>query len=94
MGTKNKPGAYDCYAHADPDEPMFVLLARNPSASLLVGLWALIRERTGEDPEKVEEARACADAMEKWLREHIKPEKLERAKAMTKIWSTFEFGGK
>lgn len=29
MGTKNNPGAFDCYANAEPDEPMFVLLARD-----------------------------------------------------------------
>jgi hypothetical protein len=29
MGTKNQPGKFDtCYANADPDEPMFVLLGK------------------------------------------------------------------
>ena len=23
MSTKNNPGSYDCYANADPDEPMW-----------------------------------------------------------------------
>lgn len=60
MGTKDKPGDFDCYAAAAPDEPMFVLLARDPSAPLLVSLWATIREKLGnEDPAKVEEARGC-----------------------------------
>lgn len=30
MGTKNNPGKFDCYDAALPDEPMFVLLARDP----------------------------------------------------------------
>jgi hypothetical protein len=43
MGTKNNPGAYDCYANAEPDEPMFILLARDPSAPWLVKAWAALR---------------------------------------------------
>lgn len=48
MGTKNNPGKFDCYANADPDEPMFVLLARDPLASDLVLLWAERREAEGK----------------------------------------------
>ncbi len=44
MGTKNNPGAFDCYANAQPDEPMFVLLARDLTAPYFVQAWALIRE--------------------------------------------------
>jgi hypothetical protein len=43
MSTKNNPGKYDCYAKAAPDEPMFVLLARDPVAPFLVSLWAKVR---------------------------------------------------
>lgn len=66
MGTKNNPGSYDCYANAEPDEPMFVLLGRDPSAWALVQLWADLRERMGESPEKIAEARRCAEAMLDW----------------------------
>lgn len=45
---------------------MFVLLGRDASAGLLVRCWAKIREEHGEDPEKVAEARACADQMDMW----------------------------
>ncbi|HAW11807.1 MAG TPA: aspartate decarboxylase, partial [Chloroflexi bacterium] len=31
MGTKNNPGKFDCYDDAHPDEPMFVLLGRDPA---------------------------------------------------------------
>jgi len=63
MGTKENPGRFDCYERAAPDEPMFVLLGRDPSASLLVNLWAELREVAAEDPEKIAEARDCANAL-------------------------------
>lgn len=75
MGTKNKPGKYDCYQAAKPDEPMFTLLARDPLAPVLVLLWATLREQAidaGAKPEsdraKAEEARQCAQAMSDWRR--------------------------
>jgi len=40
MGTKNNPGKYDCYKKALPDEPIFVLLARDPDFSAIVNEWA------------------------------------------------------
>ena len=43
MGTKNNPGKFDCYENAEPDEPMFVLLGRDPLAAHLVSLWSKIR---------------------------------------------------
>lgn len=43
MGTKNNPGNFDCYANALPDEPMFVLLGRDPLAPGLTQIWAMIR---------------------------------------------------
>lgn len=64
MGTKNDPGAFDCYANADPDEPMFVLLGRDKHAPTLVRIWALLRAYDGESEEKIAEALTCADAMD------------------------------
>lgn len=43
MGTKQNPGQFDCYNAAEPDEPMFVLLARDETAGALVTLWAALR---------------------------------------------------
>lgn len=43
MGTKNNPGNFDCYHNAEPDEPMFVLLARDPLAPFLTSIWAKVR---------------------------------------------------
>ncbi len=69
MGTKNNPGKFDCYTDAAPDEPMFVLLARDPLAPMLVDLWANLRAHLAGNPSKVGEARECARAMRKWLAE-------------------------
>lgn len=69
MGTKNNPGAFDCYAAAHPDEPMFVLLGRDRHAPMLVTLWAWLREVDGEEARKVAEARECAMTMRAWRRD-------------------------
>lgn len=45
MATKENPGEFDCYEHAKPDEPLFVLLARDPNAADLVRLWAAMRQQ-------------------------------------------------
>jgi len=71
MGTKNNPARYDCYANADPNEPMFILLGRDLGAYALVEAWADARESKGEDPAIVAEARACAASMKKWTTELV-----------------------
>jgi hypothetical protein len=85
MGTKSNPGAWDCYANAEPDEPMFILLGRDPHAGAAVRKWAADREALIEgghkpetDRQMVEEARRCADAMDdyserRWRRENHYP---------------------
>lgn len=70
MGTKNNPGKFDCYSKADPDEPVFVLLGRDPIASFCVTLWAeLNRAVNAAEPhcaEKSAEALACSSAMHEY----------------------------
>lgn len=66
MGTKNNPGKFDCYANAHPDEPMFVLLGRDPTGGALVRLWAEARETLKPGDPKVLEAVQCATAMDAW----------------------------
>ena len=68
MGTKIDPGPYDCYHNAEPDEPMFILLARDPLAPILVEAWASLREHVAGNPSKVAEARACAEDMRRYRR--------------------------
>ena len=43
MSTKNNPGSYDCYAKLDPNEPYFVLRAKDPSAPYLIRIWERLR---------------------------------------------------
>jgi len=75
MGTKNNPGAFDCYANAKPDEPMFILLARDAKAPSVVREWARMYRAqyagdwTPERQRKYYEAVDCADAMQAWARE-------------------------
>ena len=66
MGTKNNPGKYDCYAKADPDEPMFVLLGRDPTAGVVVMFWTMLQRLLKISPEKLDEALACASQMQQW----------------------------
>lgn len=77
MGTKNNPGKFDCYANALPDEPMFVLLARDPQFYQMVTLWARQRghmidcgERPQSDSGLVNEAMQCAYDGQRWRREN------------------------
>lgn len=77
MGTKNNPGNFDCYGNADPDEPMFILLARDASAADLVDSWADRRQQEialGNKPTSdlpmVKEARQCAANMRDWRRKN------------------------
>lgn len=77
MGTKNNPSKFDCYANAHPDEPMFVLLGRDPFAADLVEEWARRRafrdEATGVASSltgpsaKAREAFAVAEAMRAYV---------------------------
>jgi hypothetical protein len=78
MGTRNKPGRFDCSYAALPDEPTFTLLARDPDFGRLVREWAKRRqdavscgERPAEDAEQVEEAHEIADAGEEWRRRNL-----------------------
>lgn len=43
MGTKLNPAPNDCYDKAEPDEPRFTLIGRDPFAPGLIELWAAMR---------------------------------------------------
>jgi hypothetical protein len=82
MGTKNNPSEFDCYANLEPDEPYFVLMARDFEAPHLVRQWAtargieLLRRHGGkadlgkDEARQIREAFECADAMAAWRKEH------------------------
>lgn len=71
MGTKSEPGAFDCYEKAEDDEPMFILLARDPSAPMLVRLWAQIETLHIGNPDKIAEAYNGAFAMVAWRKRDV-----------------------
>lgn len=82
MATKSKPGKRDFYAEAKHDEPMFILLARDPDFSRLLNSWADRREsdvlcglRLPDDIEFVGEARKCAAEGQEWRRKNWPPKK-------------------
>lgn len=50
----------------DPDEPIFVLRARDVLAAGLVYQWATLAEEAECPQEKLDEARACAAQMDAW----------------------------
>ena len=73
MGTKNNPGDYDCYAKADPDEPIFTLRANDPCAPATIRQWVANRANSskGIHGDMAVEALDCADAMEQWYQENV-----------------------
>lgn len=74
MGTKLQPGRFDCYKAAEPAEPLFTLLARDPLAPALVMEWAdqyaELKGLSSQDP-KVCEARRCGMNMLAWQRRRL-----------------------
>lgn len=75
MGTKANPAPNDCYDRAEPDEPMFVLLARDKAAPETVRSWVRLRRKMGKADWRVDgEAIRCADAMEAWRRTNRPPD--------------------
>jgi hypothetical protein len=73
-----KQGRFSCLDRAMDGEPVFELLARDPSFGRLVRAWADEREaainagdRPREDMEQVSEARLMAAEGEQWRRDHL-----------------------
>jgi hypothetical protein len=80
MGSKNEPGSFDCYGNAEPDEPMFILLARDACGPAAVEKWIELREgliTLGIKPESdramLDEARACVKKMREWREKNRPP---------------------
>lgn len=81
MATKNNPGKFDCYDNAHPDEPMFVLLGRDPLAPFLVDLWIKVRRELGSgEPEQLAEAETCVRSLHDWCLNLGKGDKLDAAR--------------
>jgi len=72
MSTKRNPGLFDCYAKLGPDEPYFVIRAKDPVGPSTVHDW--VRRRLGRDGHgnpKLVEALVTAAAMEGWRLKHM-----------------------
>lgn len=63
MATKHDDS---CFQKAEDDEPLFTLLARDETASMLVELWAYIRLQRDGYTDQVAEAYLCARQMREW----------------------------
>lgn len=73
MGTKRDPGQFDAWLAAEPDEPIFTLLARDPAAPDAILEWIRVRRQliaTGEKPSTdwpiIDEAVMVINEMKNW----------------------------
>lgn len=62
--------ANSCLNKAAPDEPVFVLRAKDPLAGMTVRHWATMATGTHE-PEKLKEALELAQRMEAWRAQNV-----------------------
>jgi len=82
MGTKNNPSRHDCYAKAEPDEPLFTLLGRDPQGANLVHLWIRLRNKDAQGARRLlEEMIVTADQQ---------PQKLSDADKVIEAIGCFE----
>lgn len=78
MGTRNRPGQYDCWSRLADDEPYFLLMARDNSAPAAIIAWVgdrLDRIKNGErrgadDLAQLREALGAIRDMVAWHRAH------------------------
>jgi hypothetical protein len=59
-----------CLNRSQPDEPVFVLAARDKCASLLVRIWCLVAALLGTPSKKIADARVLAEEMDDWQELH------------------------
>lgn len=62
MGTKLNPGAFDCYAKLEPNEPYFVIMGRDPMGQQLVTMWAVGAELRLSSLREEAKANGASDA--------------------------------
>lgn len=55
-----------CLGRSQDDEPVFILCARDPVASIVIRTWATLSGWRGVREAKREEALALADRMDAW----------------------------
>jgi hypothetical protein len=69
MGTKQDPSRFDGYGKAEPDEPVFTLIGRDPAAPALIREWVRHHQNAKTDGTQLMEALAVADEMDRWRME-------------------------
>lgn len=81
MGTKRNPGPFSAYEKAEPDEPVFTLIGRDPCASIVITFWRKLRIEMGKEDEKTDEAADVAQAMQDYAIAMGKESEVEAAVA-------------
>ena len=72
MSTKEQPGPFDAFAKLAPDEPYFVLRAKDISAPATIEAWVRFRRGSpskaakADEAARLTEALACAAQMRDW----------------------------
>lgn len=75
MYTKINPSKTNAYANAEPNEPIFTLIGRDPDAALIVHIWATLRlrqirigmlEDTVEERDQISEAISVSQEMSRY----------------------------
>ena len=82
MSSKATDGPDSCYNRALNDEPMFVLLGRDPTAPFVVLFWCKLRtllDPEGKDAAQIAEAHACTTALRDWAVKLGKTDQLGKA---------------
>ncbi len=64
METKLNPNPNGCLAKALPDEPFFVLLARDPCAPAAICHWAELRAKASVEDDRPQDAEQLSEAFE------------------------------
>jgi hypothetical protein len=63
-----------CLGRAAMDEPVFILRAKDPAATLVVRIWCQIAHGQGlHEPDKITDAFALAQQMDDWRKAHFEP---------------------
>lgn len=76
--TKELSDPKSCFNKAMPDEPMFVLLARDRDAPAVIRYWLKLRAgRKDLRLDQAVEAESCAIRMEEWRDENTPKETVE-----------------
>lgn len=79
MTTKANPGPNACYDRALPDEPLFTLLGRDPTAPFVVLFWMQLRNLMFGVSDQILEAGQCVEEMRNWAVKLGKEELLKTA---------------